>query len=323
MNMLIVGGAGYIGGVTTHLALQSGHNVTVVDDLSSGREKNIPEGVTFIRGDIRDQAFVVSIFEKGQYDTVIHLAARILVGESMEQPLEYYANNSVAALYMIDQAVHHGVKRYIFSSTAAVYGAPEHIPLSEEDPTHPVNPYGFSKLITEQLLRSYEITHGLQWTALRYFNVAGAYDGVGPDYPFVSHIIPMLLHKLKNHEPITINGNDFETPDGTCVRDYVHVYDIAKAHLLAAGVMEKGDTLNQPINIGSSEGYSVQYVVDTFMEVTGEKLDVTYGPRRAGDPPQLIASNEKAQELLGWLPEHDLESIIRDHYEWYTHKKSS
>lgn len=321
MKVLIAGGAGYIGSVTAHLARQARHTVTVVDDLSSGHPYNLPKGVELIQGDIRDKNFVRRMFAGRTFDCVMHFAAKIQVGESTEKPYEYFEANTVATLEMIQQAVTHGVTRYIFSSTAAVYGEPLHMPLTEDDPTMPVNPYGASKLLSEQILRSYQLTHGLQWCALRYFNVAGAYDGIGPDYPFISHIVPKLLDALKAKQPFTVHGNDYDTPDGTCIRDYVHVADIARAHMLAADKMVGGNLLNQPINLGSSTGFSVKQVINEFIRTTGQKLEVTYGPRRQGDPAQLVASNKRAKELLGWKPERNLKDIIHDHYEWYVSRQ--
>lgn len=324
MKILIVGGAGYIGGVTTHLAHALRHKVTVIDNLSSGHASNLPKGVELLQGDINDKTFIRRMFADRTFDCVMHFAAKIQVAESTEKPYEYFQNNSVATLEMIQQAVTHGVTRYIFSSTAAVYGDPEHTPLTEDDPTMPVNPYGASKFLSEQLLRSYQLSSGLQWCALRYFNVAGAYDGVGPDYPFISHIIPKLLDAVAKKETFTIHGNDYNTPDGTCVRDYVHVTDIARAHLLAADKMISGNLLNQPINLGSNSGFSVKQVTDEFIRLTGQKLKVQYGPRRPGDPAQLVASSKRAKHLLGWKPERNLDDIIHDHYEWYrTHQAKS
>ncbi|HVI69015.1 MAG TPA: UDP-glucose 4-epimerase GalE [Magnetospirillaceae bacterium] len=315
MNMLIIGGAGYIGGVTAHLAKKAGHTVTIVDDLSTGNDYNIPAGATFINADIRRRDAARNIFAL-PCDAVIHLAARILVPESMQQPYTYFDTNTHGVLNVVDAAATAGVKNYILSSTAAVYGAPVHIPLQESDPTSPVNPYGASKLLAEQLLASYAITHHLNWVALRYFNVAGAYDGVGTDYPFVSHIIPSFLEQMRSKKPIRINGNDYDTPDGTAIRDYVHVVDIARAHLLAAEKLGAG-TICQPINLGSHNGFSVKQVAETFNKVTGADLPIEYHPRRAGDPPKLIASNERAKKLLDWQPEYELETIIRDHYQWF------
>ncbi len=316
MNILIIGGAGYIGGVTAHLAIKAGHIVTVADDLSTGNDYNIPEGARFICVDIRDRDAVTKLFAQ-PYDAVMHFAARILVPESMDHPYDYFDVNTHGALNVIDAAAQAGIKNYIFSSTAAVYGAATRIPLQESDPCNPVNPYGMSKLLAEQFLASYNITHHLNWTALRYFNVAGAFGGVGTDYPFVSHIIPSFLEQMRGKKPIRINGNDYNTPDGTAIRDYAHVVDIARAHLLAAEKMAGGAVLNQPINLGSRHGFSVKEVAETFNKVTGANLPIEYMPRRAGDPPKLIASNDRAKVLLGWQPEHGLEDIIRDHYEWF------
>lgn len=315
MNILIVGGAGYIGGVTAHLARKEAHVVTVADSLVTGQEYNVPEGAELIKIDVRDRDAVAKLFTK-KYDAIMYFAAKILVPESMTMPFDYFDVNTVGALNVIDHAAKNNIP-FIFSSTAAVYGAPEHVPLEETDPTRPVNPYGTSKLMTEQLLQSYHATHTLNWVAMRYFNVAGAFDGVGTDYPFVSHIVPMLLDKMAKHEPITINGQDYPTPDGTAIRDYVHVRDLAAAHLIAAQKMAGGTHINQPINLGSQNGYSVKEVADTFNAVTGANLPIEYGARRAGDPPKLVASNKRAKELLGWQPERDLKTIIKDHYDWY------
>jgi UDP-glucose 4-epimerase len=317
MNMLIIGGAGYIGGVTTHLAHQAGYKVNVLDNLSTGRSHNVPEGVTLIKGDINDQTFIEHTFAQNAYDVVMHFAARILVPESMKRPYDYFKTNTFGAMNAIDAAANHGVKAYIFSSTAATYGEPTHVPLTEDDVTSPVNPYGWSKLLTEQLLQSYHTTHDLQWAAFRYFNVAGAFDGVGTDYPYVSHIVPKLLQSMHDKAPITITGDDYDTPDGTCVRDYVHVKDIARAHLMAAEQMLASTTINQPINLSSGHGYSVKQVAETFNQVTQAGLPIVVGPRRAGDPAQLYASNDRAKALLGWQPELDLQRIIQDHFDWY------
>lgn len=317
MNMLIIGGAGYIGGVTAHMARQAGHMVIVVDNLSTGRDYNVPEGSELIIGDVTDRDFIAAVLTKKTYDVIMHFAAKIIVPESMQKPHDYFTVNTFGALNAIDAAVANGVKAYIFSSTAATYGEPTHVPLSESDVTSPVNPYGWSKLLTEQLLKSYNTTHNLQWAAFRYFNVAGAFDGVGTDYPYVSHIIPKLLQSMHNKTPITIAGDDFDTPDGTCIRDYVHVADIARAHIIAAEKMVAGEQLNTPINLSSGNGYSVKEVAETFNKVTGADLPIEVGPRRGGDPAKLFASNELAKKLLNWQPERNLKTIIQDHYDWY------
>lgn len=322
MKMLIIGGAGYIGGVTAHLATQAGHEVTVLDNFSTGRQHNVPHDAKLITADITDRSAIQKVFTDNHYDVVMHFAARIQVTESMQKPYDYFYTNTFGTLNVMDAAAKTGVKNYIFSSTAATYGEPVHIPLTETDPTSPVNPYGWSKLLTEQLLKSYEITNQLNWIALRYFNVVGAYNGVGTDYPFVSHIVPMFLAGMRQHTPALIFGDDYDTPDGTCVRDYVHVIDIAEAHLLAAGALTNGKTLNQPINLASKHGYSVREVIDTFNDVTKANMPVQVRPRRPGDPARLIASNERAKQLLGWQPQRDLRTAIKDHFEWYKQQKN-
>jgi UDP-glucose 4-epimerase len=322
MKLLIIGGAGYIGGVTTHVAKEDGHEVHVLDNLSTGRDHNVPEGVRFIKADVNNRHVMQAAFQETAYDGVMHFAGRILVPESMEKPYDYFATNSFGALNAIDAAVKGGVKHYIFSSSAAVYGEPERVPISEDDAMRPVNPYGMSKLLTENLLRSYQTTHGLQWAALRYFNVVGAYGGVGTDYPFVSHIVPKMLVAMREQQPIKLFGDNYDTPDGSAVRDYVHVADVARAHLLALQKMANGETLNQPINLASQHGYSVKEVIVAFNDITGANLPVETEDRRAGDPPELYANNERAKQLLGWQPEYDLARMIQDHYDWYKAQKS-
>jgi UDP-glucose 4-epimerase len=317
MKLLIIGGAGYIGGVTAHMAQEAGHKIDILDNLSTGREYNVPNDANLIKGDLCDRQFVQSVFQKTNYDAVMNFAARILVPESMQKPYEYFYTNSFGVLNAIDAAVNSGVKNYIFSSSAAVYGDPEQTPISEDSPTNPVNPYGASKLITEKLLRSYQITHDLNWAAMRYFNVAGAYNGVGTDYPYVSHIIPMLLTDMRSQKPARLFGDDYDTPDGSTIRDYVHVADVASAHLLALAKMTGGTKINQPINLGSHHGYSVKEVIATFNKVTNAKMATDIQPRRAGDPARLYATNDRAKQLLGWEPKRNLEQMIQDHYNWY------
>jgi len=318
MNILIVGGAGYIGAVTAHIAAEHGYSVTIFDDLSSGLEINIPKKARFIKGSVTNLNDVKNIFQDKPYDIVMHFAAKILVPESMKNPYEYLHVNSMGVLNVANTANKHSVKNYILSSTAAVYGAHKEFPIKEDSATSPVNPYGESKLIAEHVLSSYEESMGLNWVAFRYFNVAGAYAGVGPDYPFVSHVIPTLLDKAHKGQAFTINGNDYDTDDGTCVRDFVHVIDIARAHVLAAEKMVIEKTrFCSAINLGSASGYSVKQITDQFQRITGKRLDVRYSPRRPGDPDKLVASNDKARELLGWTPELGLDDIIRDHSNWY------
>lgn len=317
MNILIVGGAGYIGGVTAHIAAQAGHSVTVFDDLSSGLSTNLPASARLVQGDVRSPEDIEQAFKGASYDVILHFAAKILVPESMEQPYEYLQVNSMGVLNMANAATTHGVAHYVLSSTAAVYGAPDVFPITEGSPKTPINPYGESKLIAEHILASFQEAKDLNWLAFRYFNVAGAYAGVGPDYPFVSHVIPALLDRAYKGQPFSINGQDYKTDDGTCVRDFVHVYDIGRAHVMAAEKMLAEQTFNTAINLGSSNGSSVKEIVDTFLAVTKKPLEITYGERRPGDPDKLVASNQKAKELLGWQPEKSLLDIITDHTAWY------
>lgn len=321
MRILIIGGAGYIGGVTTHLAHEAGHGVTVLDDLSSGHDYNLPKNIKLLKGDVCDKHFVESAFKAATFDAVMHFAAKIQIPESVAEPYKYFYNNSFGTLNVIDEAIKAGVKKYIFSSTAGVYGAPSQVPITEDEPLKPISPYGWSKVICEHLLESYGITHDLKWAALRYFNPVGAYGGVGTAYPFVSHIVPRMLESMDRREPIIINGNDYPTPDGTCIRDYIHVADVARAHLNAIDAMQAGKQLNRPINLGSNNGYSVKELADTFNEVTGANLTIKYDQRRPGDPPKLIASNRLAKDLLGWQPKYDLKKAIQDHYNWFRQRQ--
>jgi UDP-glucose 4-epimerase len=317
MRVLIIGGAGYIGGVTAQLAAEQGFDVTVFDDLSSGLKKNLPRGARFVEGDVRSRGDLRRAFKDARPDVVIHFAAKILVPESVEKPYDYLATNSLGVLNSVEAATEFGVMHYILSSTAAVYGAPKQFPITEDQPTVPINPYGESKLIAEHVLRSYQQSRGLNWLAFRYFNVAGAYGGVGPDYPFVSHLIPALLDSSRQGKPFTLYGTDYDTVDGTCVRDYVHVEDIGRAHLLAAEKMVAGERICQPINLGSATGFSVRQVANEFLIVTGKTLEIVEGPRRPGDPDKLVASNRRAKELLNWAPKKDLTAIITGHAKWY------
>lgn len=317
MNILVIGGAGYIGSVTAHIAAKNGHGITIFDNLSSGQQKNVPKGASFIEGDVRSANDLQEAFERKKYDVVLHFAAKILVPESMDQPYEYLQTNSFGVLNAVNAAVANGVKHYVLSSTAAVYGMPDSFPISEDSPKNPINPYGESKLIAEHILSSYQEAKDLNWLAFRYFNVAGAYENIGPDYPFISHIIPALLHRTYRNMSFSINGRDYNTEDGTCVRDFVHVYDIGRAHVIAAEKMFSGEIFRTAINLGSSTGSSVKEIVDTFREVTMKQIKITYGERRAGDPDMLVASNQKARELIGWQPEKNIRDIITDQSNWY------
>lgn len=323
MNILVAGGAGYIGGVTTHLMQEYGYNITVLDNLSTGHQKNIPAGVELVRENLSNYQALEELFDKNKFDLVINFAAKIQVNESMEKPKEYFDNNVFGAMNLIDLSARHKVRGFIFSSTAAVYGNPKQIPIQESDTKNPINPYGVSKYIVEQILDSYQNTHDLNWCALRYFNAAGAHNGVGPDYPFKTHLIPIAVDKLIKNEEMKVFGNDYDTPDGTCIRDYVHVYDIAKAHCQAAATMLYNISINQAINLGSGKGYSVLEVLSALEAVTGKTVTYEFAPRRQGDPAKLVASNKLAGHLLGWKPEKGLKDTIEDTWTWQKTKRQN
>ncbi len=315
MKVLIVGGAGYIGGVTTRLFEEAGHAVTVFDNLSTGHKHNLKQA-KLVEGDMTKPDQLASVF-KEPFDAVLCFAAKIQVGESMTQPYAYFMNNSFGALNVIDELVKAGVKNFIFSSTAAVYGEPKEIPITESSVRAPINAYGASKVLVEYIMKSYEQTHGLNWTAFRYFNAAGAYGGIGPEYPKTTHIIPKIIEAYEANAEMTIFGNDYKTADRTCVRDYVHVEDIARAHVLAAELMTGGQTVNEPINLGSGHGYSNLEVFQTFNELAPHSIKYKFGPRRPGDPDVLVASNLKAKRVLDWQPKHNLSQIVTDALEWH------
>jgi UDP-glucose 4-epimerase len=315
-RVLVAGGAGYIGSITVSLLDEAGYSVTVFDNFSTGHKHNIPQNVNVVEGDLRDQSAVDQLFSDERFDLVINFAAKIQVGESIQEPRIYFENNVLGATNLIDAAANHGVQGFLFSSTAAVYGDPERSPISESDPRIPINPYGVGKYLVEQVLQSYENTHNLPWCALRYFNAAGAHNGIGPDYPFTTHLIPIAIDKLLEEKPLEIFGSDYKTRDGTCVRDYVHVYDIALAHVYAAESMLQSKILNKAINLGRGQGFSVFEVVKTLENITGKDVPYQIAPRREGDPGCLVASNELARQELDWKPIKSLENIVKDALEW-------
>ncbi|MFA1543236.1 UDP-glucose 4-epimerase GalE [Actinomadura monticuli] len=309
MKLLVTGGAGYIGSVVSALLLEAGHEVVVLDDLSTGHEDAVPDGARLVRGTLRDMA--ADVLAGAGFEAVLHFAARSLVGESVEKPGLYWDKNLGESLALLDAMRVAGVPRIVFSSTAATYGEPESTPIVETDPTRPTNPYGASKLAIDTTLAEYARLHGIGGVSLRYFNVAGAYGRHGERHSVETHLIPNVLKIAQGGgSAVKMFGDDYPTPDGTCVRDYIHVVDLGRAHLLALDACEPG--AHQIFNLGSGTGNSVREVVDVCREVTGRDIPAEVAPRRPGDPAVLIASSDKIQERLGWKPERDLRTMVDD-----------
>ncbi len=317
MNVLVTGGAGYIGGtVATHL-LKAGHRVTVLDNLCHSRREAIPAGVEFVEGDIADRSITEPLLRDLQPDGVLHFAALIEAGESMKKPELYFRNNTASTLAFLETMLATGVKRLVFSSTAAVYGEPESTPIQETDRLQPTNPYGESKLLVEQMLRWFHDLHGFRCATLRYFNVAGALDHRGEEHEPESHLIPLILDvAIGKRASIAIFGEDYPTTDGTCIRDYIHVSDLADAHILALQALEHESRIL--VNLGNGNGFSVKEVVESARRVTGHPIPVEVKPRRPGDPAQLVASSDRARRQLGWQPKYpDLDDIISSAWKWH------
>ena len=321
MRLLVLGGAGYIGSHTAVELLESGHEVVIVDSLVTGYEAAVPEGASFCQGDIRDYDFLNDLFKKEAIDAVIHFAAFSLVGESVTDPLKYYENNLYGTKVLLKAMIDNGVNKIVFSSTAATYGEPENIPILEDDRTCPTNPYGETKLAMEKMMKWSANAYGLKYVSLRYFNACGAHKSakIGEAHNPESHLIPLVLQVPNGkRESVSIYGTDYDTPDGTCIRDYIHVTDLAKAHILAVEYLMKGGESNV-FNLGNGVGYSVREVIETARRVTGHPIPAVEIPRRAGDPARLVASGEKAKEILGWKPEiTELEDIIRSAWAWHS-----
>jgi len=317
MRVLVTGGAGYIGSVVTDHLLRAGHTVTVLDNLIMGWREAVPAAAEFIQADTGDEAALEVLFASHNFDAVLHFAALIEAGESVKAPETYFENNSLRTMTLLRAMLRHNVMRLVFSSTAAVYGEPETVPIPEEHPLAPTNPYGESKLLVEQMLRWLHNAHGLRYASLRYFNAAGATPARGEAHRSESHLIPLILQvPLGQREFISIFGSDYPTKDGTCVRDYIHIDDLASAHVLALQGLETNESLI--CNLGSGSGFTVREIIEIARQVTGHPIPVREVSRRAGDPAVLIASSEKAQRLLGWKPQHsNVESIVRSAWEWH------
>ncbi len=324
MRVLVTGGAGYIGSVVADRLLRDGHSVTVLDNLSKGAKQAVPSQAEFVLADTGDEPTLDRVFQAGRFDAVMHFAAFIEAGESMLSPELYFDNNSAKTLTLLRAMLRHQVLRLVFSSTAAVYGDPTRLPIVEDDPLAPTNPYGESKLMVERMLAWFHKAHGLGYASLRYFNAAGATRDRGEMHRPETHLIPLVLQAaLGQREAISIYGTDYPTKDGTCIRDYIHIDDLATAHLLALDALAQTQTHREDsqliFNLGSGSGFSVREIIDVAGRVTGRKIPVVEAPRRPGDSAVLIASSEKIKRVLGWQPRHsDIEAILRSAWEWHS-----
>lgn len=322
MKILVLGGAGYIGSHTVYALEEAGHDVVIIDNLETGHIVAVHPDAKFYEGDLRNRSFIDAVLDQEtDIDAVIHFAANSLVGESMTNPLKYYDNNLCGTKTMLESMVAHGIDKIVFSSTAATYGMPEKIPILESDKTDPINPYGETKLSMEKMFKWVGKAHGLRFVSLRYFNAAGAHvsGNIGEAHNPESHLIPLILQVPNGkRDHISIFGTDYDTKDGTCVRDYIHVTDLAQAHILAVKYLMNGGECNI-FNLGNGVGFTVKEVIDTARKVTGLPIKAVEEERRAGDPDVLIASSDKAKEVLGWKPELDsLEDIISTAWKWHS-----
>jgi UDP-glucose 4-epimerase len=317
MKILVTGGTGYIGGTVTRLLLSGKHSVTIFDNLCHSKRSAAAAGAEFIEGDLADRSLLEDVLKMGRFDGIMHFAALIEAGESMQKPEIYFRNNTVGTLSLLEAMLATGHDRLVFSSTAACYGEPVSIPILEDAKLEPTNAYGESKLLVEQMLNWFNRVHGFRYASLRYFNVAGAIEGYGEAHEPESHLIPLILDvALGRRDKIKIFGQDYPTKDGTCVRDYIHVRDLADAHLLALAALKEKSRLIY--NIGNGQGFTVREVIDSVHRVTGRPIAVEECPRRAGDPAVLVAGSEKIKQELGWQPRFaDLDTIIASAWEWH------
>ena len=312
-KVLVTGGAGYIGSACTEYLLNHDYEVTVFDALITGHRDAVDPRATFIEGNLEDRDFIMDVCKQGKFDAVMHFAAFSLVGESMTDPSKYFRNNLANAINLADAAVAGEVKSFVFSSTAATFGQPERIPISEHDRQIPINPYGESKLCFEKVLKWYSQIYGMKYAALRYFNAAGATENYGEDHRPESHLIPIILQAIRGkRDKLMLFGDDYDTPDGSCIRDYIHILDLAQAHELALSAPESGH-----YNLGTGNGLSVFEIIKAAEAVTGKKVNFEIAPRRPGDPARLIACSDRARSLLNWQPKYEsAEQIIESAWKW-------
>jgi UDP-glucose 4-epimerase len=315
-RVLVTGGAGYIGSVVTAQLLKQGFDVVVFDDLSNGHKATVPSGATLVAANTSDRSALDEVFRGRRIDAVIHLAASIEAGESMKVPEKYFRNNTANSLTLLEAMIEHKVPRFVFSSTAALFGTPDRVPIEENDALHPTNTYGESKLLVEQMLAWFHRIHGLRYASLRYFNAAGGAGDQGEDHQPESHLIPLILQvALGQRDHIAIYGTDYPTPDGTCVRDYIHVSDLASAHLLVLDALRQNDKLI--FNLGNGRGFSVREVIEVARRITGHPIPVKEAPRRPGDPAVLVAGSDKIKRELHWQPQFSsLEAIVQSAWDW-------
>ncbi len=314
MKILVTGGAGYIGSICAELLLDEAHEVAILDNLTEGHRPAVDARARFIEGDLQDRQRALSILREIRPEAVMHFAASALVAESMRDPSKYFRNNIGNGVNLLDAMVAGGCNRIIFSSTCAIFGPPERLPLDETLPQRPINPYGESKLAFEKILRWYSEIHGLNFVSLRYFNAAGASPKFGEDHREETHLIPNVLKVALGQKPhVEVFGTDYETPDGTCIRDYIHIVDLARAHILSLE-----SARSEFYNLGTGGGSTVREVIDCCRSVTGRKIDVVEKPRRAGDPPRLVASSDKIKRELGWKPQfRSLDAIVESAWKWH------
>ncbi|XFA99572.1 UDP-glucose 4-epimerase GalE [Candidatus Izemoplasma sp. B36] len=321
MNLLVLGGAGYIGSHFVKLATELKHNVIVVDNLLTGHKESVNKKAKFYKGDIRDRIFLDKVFKENNIDACIHFAASSLVGESMKNPVKYFDNNVTGTIILLEMMAKYDVKKIVFSSSAATYGQHDKMPITEDYETKPTNPYGETKLFMEKMMKWSDLAYGIKYVSLRYFNVAGASidSSIGEDHRPETHLIPIVLQvPLEKREYITIFGDDYKTKDGTCIRDYIHVEDLVDAHIKALNYLAKGNN-SEVFNLGTETGYSNKEIVETARTVTKHPVPMKLGNRRPGDPDKLVATYKKAEKILGWTPTKDIKAIISS--AWNFHKK--